>query len=217
MSEVVLNAEIREITGKKSKRVRLDDKIPGIFYANGEQNLNIQVLRTNLAPLIYTSRTNVIELHVPGSTKKCILRDVQFDPVSDKPVHFDLQGLQEDKKLTLEIPVVLTGGTPKGVREGGMLQHIMHKMKVSCLPRDIPEKVEINVGDLEMNRSVHVSDITLPNVTILENSGSAVVAVVPPLVVKEVTPAEAPVEAPAEPEVLSKGKKVEEGEEEAEK
>jgi large subunit ribosomal protein L25 len=214
MAEVVLDAEIRNVIGKKSKHVRVEDKVPGVFYTTGEQNLNIQVLRTSLDPLIYTSRTNIIELRVPGSAKRCILRDVQFDPVTDTPVHFDLQGLREDTKLTLEIPVVLTGGIPKGVREGGMLQHIMHKLKVSCLPKDIPEKVEINVAELDINRSVHVSEITFPNVTILENPGSAVVAVVPPTVVKEAAPSEAPAEAPTEPEVLSKGKKAEEGEEE---
>jgi len=214
MSEIILNAELREMTGKHAKQVRAEGKIPGVFYAHGEGNMNIQVPAPSLGPLIYTSKMHIIELHVNGGDpKKCILRDVQFDPLTDRPVHFDLQGLRENEKLTLEVPVVLVGGVPKGVREGGLLQHIIHKLRISCLPKDIPEKVEVSVADLEMNRSIHVSELTIPNVTILENPESAVVAVIPPTVVEEVAPEVAPAEAVVEPEVLSKGKKPEEGEE----
>jgi large subunit ribosomal protein L25 len=214
MSEVVLNAELREASSKNARRIRSEGIVPGVFYGHGEVNMNIQVSLPNLAQLIYSSKTHIINLQVSdGTAKKCILRDVQFDPVSDKPVHFDLQGLKENEKLTVQIPIVLVGGIPKGVRDGGLLQHVLHKVKVSCLPKDIPEKVEVNVADLEMNRSVHVSDLLIPNVTILENPGSTVVGVLPPTVVKEEVPAEAPAETVQEPEVLSKGKKPEEGEE----
>jgi len=217
MSEVVLDASIREITGKHSKRVRSEGIIPGVFYAHGEKNLNIQVPGPALNPLIYTSKTHIIQLRTSdGSSKKCILRDVQFDPVTDKPIHFDLQGLRENEKLTIEIPVVLVGGIPKGVRDGGLLQHIVHRLKVVCFPKDIPEKIEINVAELEMNHSVHIRDISLPNVTILGSPESALVAVIPPPAVVEVEAAPAPTEGIAEPEVLGKGKKAEEGEEGAE-
>jgi large subunit ribosomal protein L25 len=113
--------------------------------------------------------------------------------------------------------VKLTGGIPKGVREGGILQHVLHKLKVSCLPKFIPDHVEINVEGLEMNRSVHVKDISIPNVQLLESATSTIVGVVPPVVVKEaeVAATALPTEAAAaEPEVISKGKKVEEGAEE---
>jgi large subunit ribosomal protein L25 len=143
---------------------------------------------------------------------------VQIDPVTEKPVHFDLFGLNENETLTIEIPVKLTGGIPKGVREGGILQQILHKLKVSCLPKFIPDHVEINVEELAINHSVHVKDLTIPNVAIMENATSTIVAVIPPIVVKEPEPTaiavEPTAEAPAEPEVISKGKKVEEGAEE---
>jgi large subunit ribosomal protein L25 len=217
MSEIVLNAELRESTGRHAKHARGRGNVPGVYYARGEQNLVIEVSKLSLHPLIYTSETHIIDLQLKdGTSKKCILRDVQFDPVSDSPVHFDLQGLKEDEKLTIEVPVVLTGGAPKGVRDGGMLQHSIHKIRVSCLPRDIPEKIEVNVGALEINDSVHVRDLNLPNVTVLENVDSAVVGVIPPIVVKEVAAEVAPEEAAKEPEVIGKGKKAEEGEEGAE-
>lgn len=217
MSEIVLNADVRTATGKKSKILRAAGKIPGVFYAHGEENIAIEVPATTLAPLVFTHETHIVQLTLnDGTVKKCILRDVQFDPVSDQPVHFDLQGVRENEKLMIEIPVALTGGIPVGVRAGGMLQHIIHRLKVSCFPRDIPEKIEINVGELAINQFVHVKDLALPNVTILENAEASVVGVLPPTVEKP-KEAEAVEAAPAEPEVVGKGKKAEEGEEEGEK
>jgi large subunit ribosomal protein L25 len=212
MSEVVLNAEIRQLVGKHAKQVRTRGLVPGVFYAHNDKNLNIQVDAIHLAPLVFTSKTHVITLKVSdGTSKKCIIRDVQFDPVSDKPVHFDLQGLQEDEELSLDVPVVLIGGTPQGVREGGLLQHMLHKIKVTCLPKDIPEKFEVNVSELAINDAVHVSALSAPGVIIDESPDATVVAVLPPVVIKEEVPAETPAaEAPQEPEVLSKGKKPEE-------
>jgi|WetSurMetagenome_2_1015567.scaffolds.fasta_scaffold189498_2 large subunit ribosomal protein L25 len=212
MSEVVLNAEVREETGKKAKQTRLQGNVPGVFYSHGESNINLKVSMLNLAPLIYGTETRIIDLRMTdGRSKKAVLRDVQFDPVSDKPIHFDLQGLHEDEKLTIEVPVVLTGGIPIGVRNGGLLQHSIHRVRVSCLPKDIPSKIEINVGTLEMNRSIHVRDLNVPNVSILENLDAAVVGVVPPTVIKEAEPGTTPTEEVKEPEVVGKGKKPEDG------
>ena len=218
MSEIVLNAETRQQTGKRAKLVRTVGNVPGIFYAHGEGNVPIQVTKLGLDPLIYTSEAHIIDLRLPdGTSRKCILRDVQFDPVSDRPVHFDLQGLKENEKLTIEVPIVLTGGIPAGVRDGGMLQHVIHKLRISCLPKDIPSKIEVNVAALTINQSVHVNELNIPNVTVLENADSTVVAVIPPTVIKEEVVAVAPTEEEAkEPEVVGKGKKAEEGGETAE-
>jgi large subunit ribosomal protein L25 len=212
MSEIVMNAEVRTRSGKHSKQVRNEGKVPGVYYAHGEENIKLEIPALSLQPLIYTSETHVIDLRLKDVSKKAILRDVQFDPVSDRPIHFDLQGLRDDEEITLEVPVVLMGGIPIGVREGGVLQHIMHKVQLSCLPKNIPGKIEVNVSGLAMNKSIHVRDLSVPNVTILENPDDSVVAVIPPTVHKE---AEAVVatteEAAKEPEVVGKGKKPEEG------
>ena len=214
MAEIVLSAELRQETGKHAKYARSKDTVPGVYYSRGESNLNIQVATPSLDKLVFTAETHVIDLRLKdGSSRKCILRDVQFDPVSDRPIHFDLQGLKENEKLTVEIPIVLVGGTSAGVREGGMLQHIIHRLKVSCLPKDIPERIEVNVSGLAMNQAVHVSELTVPNVTILESPESTVVAVLPPHIVKEAAPTEVVEEVAKEPEVVGKGKKEEEGEE----
>ena len=213
MSEIVLNAERRTVAGKKAKQVRGTGKVPGVYYAHGEENLTIQVPQLSLDTLIYTTETHIIDLRFQdGTSKRCILRDVQFDPVSDQPIHFDLQGLREDEALTIEAPVTLVGGTAAGVREGGILQHFIHKLKLSCLPKDIPGKIEVDVSGLAMSTFVHVRDLNIPNVTVLDNPDAPVVGVVPPTVHKEEEVVAEVAAEPTEPEVVGKGKKAEEEE-----
>lgn len=220
MSEIVLNAVVRSETGKAANRLRYEEKVPGVYYSHGEENINITATPLAIKPLIYTTNTHLINLKLDnGVTKTCILRDVQFDPISDRPIHFDLQGVKDNEELTVQIPVTLQG-SPKGVKDGGTLQFIMHKVRVSCLPKFIPERIELDVTDLGMNDSIHVRDIKIENVKVLDNESAAVVAVVPPTVIKEEVPAAgapdaaaaAAVAAPAEPEVIAKGKKPAEGE-----
>lgn len=216
MSEVVLNAEVRNEIGKKASSLRYNDKVPGVYYSRGEGNINVTATPLALKPLIYTSDTHLINLKLDnGESKTCILRDVQFDPITDRPIHFDLQGVKENEELTVQVPVILKG-SPQGVKDGGTLQFIMHKVRVSCLPKFIPEHIELEVSGLKMNDSIHVRDIKLENVRIIDNESAAVVAVVPPTIIKEETPAAAgeaaAAAAPAEPEVIAKGKKPAEGE-----
>ncbi|MEX0601858.1 MAG: 50S ribosomal protein L25 [Bacteroidota bacterium] len=218
MSEITINAEIRKEVGKSSRRLRSMGKIPGIYYGHGQKNIPVSLPELTLKPLYKTSATHVINLKLDdGSEHTCILRAIQFDPLTDKPVHFDLFGLNAEEELTIEVPVVLRG-IPKGIKDGGTLQHVIHKLRVSCLPKYIPDHVELDIEHLEINRSIHVRDITIPDVQIIENENSTIVAVVPPTILKEPTPEVAAVEAaPAEPEVIGKGKKPEEGAEEAPK
>lgn len=216
MQEVVLKAEVRERTGKHAKYARADGMVPGVYYSRGEANLTIQVPQADLDELVFTSETHIIELQIAnGETKRCIIRDIQFDPLSDRPIHVDLQGLKENEKLMVEVPVVLTGGVPKGVKEGGMLQHFVHKIKLSCLPKHMPEKIEISVAELAINDFVHVRDLRVPDVTFVAQAELAIVGVMPPHIVKEAEPV-AVTEELKEPEVVGKGKKAEEGEEGAE-
>lgn len=214
MSEVVLEAQVRTHIGKKLNKVRNEGKVPGVYYSRGEENITLSATPLGLRPLIYTSDTHIINLKLDnGVSKTCILRNVQFDPITDRPVHFDLQGIKENEELTVQIPVLLQG-TPKGVKDGGTLQHVMRFVRVTCLPKFIPEHIELNVSELGMNHSIHVRDVKLENVTILDNAASTIVAVIPPTVVKEETPgAEAAAPTSAEPEVIAKGKKPAEGEE----
>lgn len=215
MAEVTLQGEIRNIKGKKVNTLRRQGKIPGIFYLHGEKNLSIAIPEKSIVKLINSTETNIINLKLDdGTEQKCILKAWQLDPVTDRPIHVDLQGIKLDEKITIEVPVVLTGGIPQGVKDGGMLQHIIHKLKISCLPKDIPQHIEINVENLLINQSIHVKDLQTGNYTILENENTTIVAVLPPLVEKAAAEVAPVTEEVTEPEVVAKGKKAAEGEEE---
>ena len=213
MSELTLTAEVRTELGKRSRALRRSGKIPGVFYGHGQKNIPVSLPELELKPLYKTSATHVINLKLnDGSTHQCILKDIDFDPVSERPVHFDLFGLNMSEEVVIEVPVTLAGGVPEGVKAGGILQHIMHKLRVSCLPKDIPDHIEIDVATLGINKSVHVGDLNVPNVRFVSNAKAAVVAVVPPVVEKVAEVVAAEVAAvPTEPEVIAKGKKPEEG------
>ncbi|MGB2868176.1 MAG: 50S ribosomal protein L25 [Bacteroidota bacterium] len=213
MSEITLTAEVRKEVGKRAHALRRLGKVPGIYYGHGQKNIPVVLPELALKPLYKTSATHVINLKLDdGSSHTCILKDIEFDPVTDRPVHFDLFGLNEQEELVIEVPVTLSGGVPQGVKDGGILQHVMHKVRVSCLPKHIPDHVDINIATLGINKSIHVADIVIPNVRIMENPKNPIVAVVPPTIEKapEVAAAEAAA-TPAEPEVIGKGKKPEEG------
>ena len=212
MREIVLEAEVRNHTGKNPRSLRREGKVPGIYYLRGDKNIPIAVQEKSLKPLIFTAETHIVNLRLgEAGEKSCILRDIQFDPVTEQPIHFDLQGLRANEKINVEVPITVTGGTPAGVRDGGILQHILHRLKISCLPKDIPEQIEVNAEELKINHFIHVRDLKIQNVTILDNESGTIVGVVPPTVEKEEVAAVPGIEEAVEPEVIGKGKKPEEG------
>ena len=218
MKELILEAHVRTEIGKQAKRLRRAGVIPGVYYLHGEPSVTISVAELALHPLQHSSETRIIRLKTDdGTERRCVLREISFDPVSDRPVHFDLQGFRAGETIRVELPIVLKG-TAIGQKEGGLVQHIMHRVHVECLPDDIPEHVEVNIEPLAINHSVHVRDLVIPNITMLDNPNAAIVAVIPPTVEKATTPEEAAAAATAEPEVIKKGKEdKEEGAEEKEK
>jgi len=216
MSEIVVEAKIRKDIRKSTKNVRKEGFIPGVFYGHGEESIPIQTTLANLRPVVYTGDTHIISLKLDnGESKTCIIRDLQFDPITDKLVHFDLYGLQADEQVTMEIPINLVG-TAKGSKDGGMVQHILHHIEVKCYPRDIPEHIDVDISALEVGDSIHVSTLNVPNVEILEEEDTTIVAVVPPTVLKETDETPSEEEELAEPEVVGKGKKEDEDEGEEE-
>jgi large subunit ribosomal protein L25 len=209
-----------DLANSELKSNRKKGNIPGIFYYRGAESVPIYVKDVNLNPFVYTSEVNIINLQIEGGNSyNCILKDIQFDPVSDKPIHFDLLGISEKEKIKLEVPLIVIGA-PIGVKDGGILQQPVHKIEVECYPKDIPSHIEINIENLKIGDSIHISDMEQKNFIILDNPNTIVAAVVPPVVEKEheipAVEGEAPVEAeaPAEPEVIAQGKKADEGEEE---
>jgi large subunit ribosomal protein L25 len=221
MAVLNLNAQKREeIATSSLKTSRKKGNIPGVFYKRGTDSVPLFVKDIALKPFIYTAEVNIINLSIDGikDSYSCILKDVQFDPVSDKPIHFDLLGISENEKIKLEVPVALIGA-PVGIKDGGILQHTVHKLEVECFPKNIPSHIDVNIEELKIGDSIHVGDLEHKDFEILDSPDTTIVAVVPPTIEKVETPVvegeEGAAEgeaAPAEPEVISKGKKEEEEE-----
>jgi large subunit ribosomal protein L25 len=216
MAEITLKARKREdFKGDTLNQLRKKGIIPGIYYGHGVDNISIAANELDLRPIIFTTESRIVNLKVnDNDTYSCILKDVQFHPVTDKPVHFDLIAIKEGETIDIEVSVHITGNAI-GVREGGVLQHILHKLEIECLPSNIPSHIDVDVSNLNINDSIKVGDLKIENVKILNDENSPIVSVVPPTVEKEPV-AEATEEA-AEPEVISKSKKDEGEEEEKEK
>ena len=208
-----LSARKREdLSNHATKELRKAGNVPGVYYKKETESIPISVKNTALNPFIYTSEVKIINLSIEGTDTpvNCLLRDIQFDPVSDKAIHFDLLGISADEKITVEVPIQLSG-TAAGVKEGGIVQHSMHSVEIECLPQDIPPMIEVNISGLMIGDSFQVKDIALKNFIILDSPDSTIVSVTPPAVEVTATPgAEVTEETTSEPEVISKGKKEEE-------
>ncbi len=207
MEKSILEAEVRETGSKQAgKLVRKHGKVPGVYYSKHDSPIHLAVSEKTLNPLVFTAETHLVSLRIDGKELDCVIKDIQFDPITDKVVHFDLIGLTTGEKFQLEVPVRLTG-TPIGIKEGGIIQHLIHKLEIECLPKDIPQHIEINVSELKIGDGIHVKDLNFENITFLNPEESVIVSVTHPKVEKEPVEGEEIVEEEqAEPEVIGKGK-----------
>ena len=216
MEKVIIEANERKTINKRSRNIlRNEGRVPGVLYGSRMEPIPIDVTRLVINPLVFTAKTNLISLKLNGHDEyECVIKDVQFDPVTDEVLHFDLIGLTRGEKIQLEVPLKLLGNAV-GVKEGGLLQESMHKLSIECLPKDIPQSLELDVTELNIGDSIHVSDLNFENITILNPEDTIVVSVVLPKVEIEVEEVEegeefAEEEGAAEPEVIGKGKESEE-------
>ncbi len=207
MKKVVIEAQKREKIDKSARSaLRKEGKVPAVFYSKHHDPLPVQFLEKAIHPLVFTSKTNLISLNVEGHVElDCIIKDVQFDPVTEQIVHVDLLGLKKGEKIQIEVPIQLLGN-PIGIKEGGILQLTLHRLLIECLPVNIPEQIEINVADLKLGQAIHVYDLKNDNFEIITSAESIIASVTHPKVEKEALSAEGETTEAAEPEVISKGK-----------
>jgi large subunit ribosomal protein L25 len=206
MELVKITADVRDTKNKTEKfKLRNDGKIPGVFYMKGHETISISISEKILNPLVFTAETHLISLRVNGQEEtECILKDVQYDPISDRVIHFDIIGLSKDETIEIEVPVRIHGNAV-GVKDGGVVQHILHKVEVECLPRDIPQHIDLDISNLKIGDGIHISDLSLENIKFLNPKDSIIVQVTHPKLEKE--PAEVVEgEEAAEPEVISRSK-----------
>src|ERR1035437_8177094 len=206
MEKVVLNAnERKSITKPALNSVRNNKRVPGTFYLKNTKPVSIDVLEKELNPLVFTANTHLISLLVEGYDEhECVIKDVQYDPVTDRVVHFDLLGLVKGEMFQLEVPIKYHGSAI-GIKEGGILQQVLHKLEIECLPKNIPSHLDVDVTDIKLGAAVHAGNLKFENINILTPEDAVVVTVTHPKVEKEPVVEEV-VEGAVEPEVIAKGK-----------
>jgi large subunit ribosomal protein L25 len=204
------------------KRLRDKDVIPGVVYGGKEQTLNIAMSRPELAEVLHNVKGGnvLINLQIAeaGTTKNrlTLIKEVQQHPVTDQILHVDFHEISTTQKLRTSVPVRVVG-EPAGAKEGGVLEFVMRELRVECLPKDLPEAIEVNVEALGIGQVIQVSAVIAPpGVTLLDSKDQPVFTVAAPMAEEEVVVA--PVEgAAAEPEVITakkaEGEEGEEGEE----
>jgi large subunit ribosomal protein L25 len=212
MATVELKGEIRTAVGKtEAKRLRRALRIPGIVYGGSQEPLPVVVNPHELLSALGAGENVLINLSLGGiagtQTRTVILKELQLDPVKGRPLHADFMEVSMERKIRVEVPLVLAG-EPVGVKsKGGILEQPLRQLFVECLPLNIPERITVEVSALDIGNAIHVRDLTVgEGVRILEDAARVVASVVAPAAEEVAAPVE---EKPAEPEVVGKKEKAE--------
>lgn len=215
MATVVIEANTRDNSGSSNaRRYRREGKVPGVFYMDGNKSVSLLFDAKKLSYFLSHAH-GLVDLAISGesSAHKCILKDVQYHPVSDEPLHVDFLGVKMGEKIKISVSLVLKGA-PEGVKAGGILEHLLRDVEIECLPINIPHHLEVDVSGLAVGKSIHVGDLSYQNIVILNDPGETIALVeLPKAAISEMEEILEPGQEPAEPEVIGKGKQEEEEEE----
>ncbi len=181
MVTITIEAQPRETGKRVARAIRRQGWVPCILYGHHVEPIPFQIPESKLWPLIYTTETHLVKLQINGKTWDCILKDVEFHPVTDRPIHADFQVLQQTEKITVTVPVRIVG-TSVGVQRGGVLQLVTHELEVTCLPKDIPSHIDIDVTNLDIGDAVHVGDLQFEGLKFEDAPDQTVVVIAAPQV-----------------------------------
>jgi large subunit ribosomal protein L25 len=176
MKTFELKGTTRPELGKKAtKAVRANEAIPCVLYG-GEKTIHFQVEYGDIRKLIFTPEIFLVSLDIEGKKVNAILKDIQFHPVKDTVLHIDFLEVFKEKPIVIEVPVKLLG-LAEGVKLGGKLSQEMRKLKVKALYTDVPEKLEVNVENLGLGKTIQVGALSFDKLTILNSPMNVVAAV----------------------------------------
>ena len=177
MKSIAISGSPRENVGKRdAKQLRYEGKVPAVLYG-GKDQVHFSVDAPALRDLVYTPEVNFAELNIGGKKFNAVMQDIQFHPLTEKIVHIDFLQLFDDKKVTIEIPVKLTGTSP-GVKMGGKLVQKLRKLKVNAFPKNMPQEVEVSIASLEVGKSVRVRDLQSADYVITNVAEDTIVSVI---------------------------------------
>jgi large subunit ribosomal protein L25 len=176
MNKIALTGTPRTNLGTKyAAQLRRTKQVPCVLYG-GENTVHFSVDEAALNKAVFTAEMNGIEIDLEGKKLLALVKQKQFHPVTDRVIHVDFVELNENKETTAFLSVRLKG-QPIGVRKGGNLSHNMRKMRVKGLPTKFPSHLEVDIAELDINNSIHVSDLKFDGLTLMEREDDVVVAV----------------------------------------
>ena len=180
-----LDVDIRKEHGTSAaRRARLQNKVPAVVYHSGVEAIPLSVDKISLNKALRTGQM-IFEVNVEDKDQFVLVKEIQYHPVTDEIIHIDFQKVKEDEKISLEV-AVRSSGEAQGVKLGGLLVQMLNSVTIKCKPAEIPEFLEIDVTDMEMNTNLFVKDINLPtDVEMLTAEDIAVVSVQEPKQEKE--------------------------------
>jgi large subunit ribosomal protein L25 len=222
MERITITVEKRGETGKGVARsLRRNYMIPAILYRGGD-SLPIKIPKKEITQFINTTSGEQVMVNLQfkdGESKLALMKDYQVDPTKRELLHVDFFEVLLTEKVKVSVHITTTGESIGVKRDGGLLQNPLREIEIECLPDKIPGHVKIDISGLEIGQSLHVGDLKLEEgIKVLTNHGEVIANVIAPAV-EAVAPVEEVVAAPevTEPEVIKKGKKEEEKEQEAKK
>ena len=212
MKSVSLNAFTRELRKRTGvKKVRANGRVPAVMYGRHNKPENLELVAFDLEKVVHGSASDIVllDLSIQGASgnRTALIKDIQHHPLTGKPLHVDLQEVAENEKVTVSVPVETTG-EPVGVKiGGGVLEHVLFKIKVRATPKDLPEVIVVDVSNLDVGKSIHLGDIQPPEgVEILGHKEVSVVSVAAPLVEAAAATDAAAAPAGTQPEMLKEKK-----------
>lgn len=178
---IELTGEPREPGRKAADALRDALRVPAVLYGpKVEQNINFSIDELDLEKILSVSKRQIIELKIDGTTYKTLLKSTDFHPVSDRAIHADFYVLDDEHKVTLSVPIRITG-TAIGVTEGGgRVFQPMHILRIRTYPDKIPGDYTVDISNLAIGDSIHVRDLDLEGIVALDEESRAIVTVVPP-------------------------------------
>ena len=168
MKSITIEGQLRTESGKKATRhLRSQQLVPGVIYG-GKKEINFSAPATAFKDIVYTSEFMLANVKIDGNAYRCILKDLQFNKVSDLLTHVDFLELVDDKKVIATLPLKFVG-TPVGVKAGGKLVTKMKLLKVKTLPKYLKEFIEVDINKLELNENIRVEDVKADNMEVLNS------------------------------------------------
>ena len=188
MASSYYKLEIKERALNKSKgakALRNEGLIPGVLYYAGEENIYISVDKSVFFHALQSGQ-RIFEINQDGEAQYTMIKEIQYHPVTDDVVHIDLMRVRRSEKITISVPIILVGDA-NGVKEGGVLSQTITQIEISCYPTDVPDQIELNIADMEINTSKSVADIQLENddIEILSSGEINIASVQPPVAEEE--------------------------------